>query len=220
MKKVAVILSGCGYLDGTEIHEAIVTLLALDQAGVEIVCAAPDIEQYHTVDHISGNPVEHGNRNVLLESARIARGEIIPLSQLKVEEVDAVIFPGGYGAAKNLCTFGIDGPDCKIDPDAERVIIETLKAKKPLGVMCIAPALAARAAKGTEFQLTLTIGSDAGTAEAIESLGAKHQNCPVDEIVYDEKNKVVSTPAYMLGPSIAHIARGIEKLVEKVISLI
>ena len=220
MKKVAVVLSGCGYLDGAEIHEAVVTLLALDRAGVEIVCAAPDIEQYHTVNHLTGDPVEYDNRNVLLESARIARGEIVPLSQLKVEDVNAVIFPGGFGVAKNLCTFAVDGPDCKIDQDAERVVIDTLKAKKPLGVMCIAPALAARAAKGTEFQLTLTIGSDAGTAEAVESLGAKHKNCPVDEIVYDEKNKVVSTPAYMLGPGIAHIAKGIEKLVEKVVNLI
>lgn len=220
MKKVAVVLSGCGYLDGAEIHEATITLLALDKAGAEIVCAAPDIPQFHTIDHISGEPVEHGNRNVLLESSRIARGEIIPLAELSASSVDAVIFPGGFGAAKNLCTFGIDGPDCKIDPEAKRVILETLDSGKPLGVMCIAPALAAKAVEGTGYRLTLTIGNDAGTAKAIESLGAVHQNCPVDDIVFDEVNNVVSTPAYMLGPSIAPVAKGIEKLVEKVLNLI
>lgn len=220
MKKVAVVLSGCGYLDGAEIHEATITLLALDKAGAEIVCAAPDIPQYHTVDHIGGEPVEHGNRNVLSESSRIARGEIIPLSELRASSVDAVIFPGGFGAAKNLCTFGIDGPDCKIDPEAKRIILETLDSGKPLGVMCIAPALAAKAVEGTDYKLTLTIGNDTGTASAIESLGAVHKNCPVDDIVIDEVNNVVSTPAYMLGPSIAPVAKGIEKLVEKVINSI
>ena len=220
MKKIAVVLSGCGYLDGAEIHEATITLLALDRAGAEIVCAAPDIPQFHTVNHISGEPVEHGSRNVLLESSRIARGDIIPLADLNIGEVNAVIFPGGYGAAKNLCTFGIDGPDCKIDPDAKRVILETLEAKKPLGVICIAPALAAKAAEGSDYKITMTIGNDEGTANAIESLGAVHKDCPVDDIVYDDVNNVVSTPAYMLGPSIAPVAKGIEKLAEKVLNLI
>jgi len=220
MKKVAVVLSGCGYLDGAEIHEATITLLALDKAGAEIVCAAPDIPQFHLVDHITGEPVEHGNRNVMVESSRIARGDIIPLAELKAADVDAVIFPGGFGAAKNLCTFGIDGPDCKIDPDARRIIQETLDAQKPLGVMCIAPALAAKAVEGTGYKLTLTIGNDEGTASAIESLGAVHQDCAVDDIVFDDINNVVSTPAYMLGPSIAPVAKGIEKLVEKVLNSI
>ena len=220
MKKIAVVLSGCGFLDGAEIHEAALTLLALDRAGAKIICAAPDIQQFHTVDHLAGQPVEHGSRNVLLESARIARGDIIPLTDLKVAGVDAVIFPGGYGAAKNLCTFGIDGPDCKIETESKRVILETLAAEKPLGVMCIAPALAAKAVENTDYKLTMTIGNDKGTAQAIESLGANHVDCAVDDIVVDETNKVVSTPAYMLGPSIAFVAKGIDKLVEKVINLI
>ncbi len=189
MKTIAVVLSGCGYLDGAEIQESVLTLLALDKMGVKIVYAAPDIPQFHTVDHLTGAPVELDSRNVLLESARIARGDIIPLSKLEVKNVDAVIFPGG-------------------------------RAGKPLGVMCIAPALAAKATQNTEFKLTLTIGSDPGAAKAIEALGAKHINCPVDDIVFDEKHKVVSTPAYMLGPSIAYVAKGIDKLVQKIINLI
>jgi len=220
MKTVAVVLSGCGYLDGAEIQESVLTLLALDKLRVKTVCAAPDIPQYHTVNHLTGAPAEHGNRNVLLEAARIVRGDIIPLSKLEVKNVDAVIFPGGYGAAKNLCTFGLKGPDCEIDKDAKRVILDTLKSGKPLGVMCIAPALAAKATQNTEFKLTLTIGNDPGTAKALESLGAKHINCPVEDIVFDERYKVVSTPAYMLGPSVAKVAQGIDKLVQKIVNLI
>ena len=219
MKKVAVILSGCGYFDGAEIHEATITLLALDKAGVKAMCAAPDAKQYHTINHLTGDEVEHGARNVLLESARIARGEILPLSELRVEEVDAVIFPGGFGAAKNLSTFAFEGVNCTINSDVKRIILDALNAGKPLGFMCIAPVLAAQATQGSKYQLTLTIGNDPGTAEALESLGAKHQNCAVDDIVFDEGNHVVSTPAYMLGPSIAHVAKGIEKLVDKVVSL-
>lgn len=219
MKKIAVVLSGCGYLDGAEIHEAVVTLLALDRAGVKTICAAPNIQQFHTINHLTSEPEKQDSRNVLIESARIARGEIIPLADLKMREVDGVIFPGGYGAAKNLCTLGLDGPACKINQDAKRVILEALEAKKPLGAICIAPALVAKAAEGTGYSIRLTIGSDPDTASAIESLGSKHVECPVDDIVYDSENNVVSTPAYMLGPSIAHIARGIEKLVDKVVSL-
>ena len=220
MKKVAVVLSGCGFLDGAEIHESVVTLLALDRSGVRTICVAPDINQYHTINHLTSETQDHGTRNVLTESARIARGEIIPLENLKIDDVDALIFTGGYGAAKNLCTLAFDGPDCKINDEVKRVILETLDAKKPLGVMCIAPAMAARAVKGTKYSLKVTIGNDAGTAGAIEAMGSKHVECAVDDIVFDKENKVVSTPAYMLGPSIAPVAIGIEKLVDKVISLI
>lgn len=220
MKKVAVILSGCGYLDGAEIHEAVVTMLALDRAGARMIIAAPDIKQMHTIDHLTGNEADNDRRNVLVESARIARGEIIPLKDLKVDDVDGVVFPGGFGAAKNLCTFAVDGPDCKIDDDARRIILDTLKARKPLGVMCIAPALAAKATEDTDYHPLLTIGSDTGTAAALEKMGAKHQECPVNGIVYDEKNNIISTPAYMLGPSIANVADGIEKLVAKLVSLL
>ncbi len=220
MKKVAVILSGCGVYDGAEIHESVVTLLALDKAGAKIICAAPDILHHHTINHITGNPIEGEQRNVLLESARIARGDIIPLSDLRIADIDAVIFPGGFGAAKNLCTFGIDGPDCKINPEVKDLILQTLDAGKPLGVMCIAPVLAAKACEGSKYRLTLTIGNDQSTAQALETLGAKHKDCSVDDIVVDEEHKVVSTPAYMLGPSISYVAKGIDKLVNKIIDLI
>lgn len=220
MSKVGVVLSGCGFLDGAEIHESVCTLLALDKRGAEIVCTAPDIPQYHHVNHLTGEAHDHGTRNVLIESARIARGEIIPLSKFKAADVDAVILPGGYGAAKNLCTLGIDGPNCKIDSDVKRVILETLQQNKPLGAICIAPALVAKAVESTKYNLKLTIGNDEGTAGAIQTLGSTHVNCVVDDIVIDDDYKVVSTPAYMLGPNIAKVCAGIDKLVEKILSMI
>ncbi len=220
MKKVGLILSGCGFLDGAEIQESVLTMLALDRAGVRMITAAPDIEQMHTINHLTSNEVQYGKRNVLVESARIARGEIIALKDLKVSEIDGLVFPGGFGAAKNLCTFAVDGPACKINQYAKKAILDALAAKKPIGVMCIAPALLAKAVEGTDCHPLLTIGHDRQTAEAIEKMGAVHQDCPVDGIVFDEKNKIISTPAYMLGPSIAYIAKGIDKLIDKLVSLL
>ena len=217
-KRVGVVLAGCGFLDGAEIQEATLTLLALDQRGAEIVAMAPDIPQMHVVDHQAQSPSEEARRNVLTESARIARCEIQDIASVDPSELDAIIFPGGFGAAKNLCSFAVEGPEGSINPDVANMIKAMRKANKPLGFMCIAPALAAFAL-GHDYGVTLTIGNDADTAAGLEALGAKHQDCPVDEIVFDEANRVVSTPAYMLGPSIAHIHRGIDKLVEKVIAL-
>ena len=214
-KTVGVVLAGCGYLDGAEVHEATLTLLALDRAGVQVICMAPDVSQMHVVDHGEGAPVEGASRNVREESARIARGPVTDMATVQASDFDALVLPGGFGAAKNLSTFAVDGPDCTVQPDVARLINETFDAGKPLGFICIAPAVGAKVLG--HHGLELTIGNDAGTAAAIESLGAKHVDCPVDEIVVDSTRKVVSTPAYMLGPSIAPVARGIDKLVDRVL---
>jgi len=219
MAKIGVVLSGCGVFDGSEIHESVVTLLALDRAGAEAVCMAPDVEQMHVVNHLSGNPAEGESRNVLVESARIARGEIKDIATVKADEVDGLIFPGGFGAAKNLCTFATEGPDCTVHPEVARLAREVHEAGKPIGVICIAPALAAKIFQDNG-PITLTIGSDESTAGAIESLGQIHQECPVSEFVVDERNKIVSTPAYMEARSISEAAEGIEKLVGEVLRLI
>lgn len=217
-KKIGVLLSGCGYLDGAEIHEATVTLLALDRGGAEIKCMAPNKSQMHTIHHKSSE--ETGEvRNVLTESARIARGEIEDIADVKADDLDGLILPGGYGAAKNLTDFAVKGPDCTIHPEVNRLINDMVKAKKPVGVICIAPAVMARAMKDKGVKVKLTIGNDKDTAKALEALGAQHVDCNVDDIVVDEANKVVSTPAYMLGPTIKHVAAGIEKLVAKVLEL-
>ncbi len=216
-KRVGVILSGCGFLDGAEIHEAVVTLLALDRAGAEVRILAPNKSQMDVVNHKSGQKTGEV-RNVLTEAARIARGKIEDLADVKAEDLDAVILPGGYGAAKNLTDFAVKGATCTIHPEVDRLLKGMFDAKKPIGVICIAPAVLARALKDRNVKVKLTIGNDKETAAALEALGAKHVNCTVEEIVADEKNKVVSTPAYMLGPGIKDIAAGIEKLVDQVLA--
>ena len=215
MKKVGVILSGCGVFDGAEIHEAVITLLAIDRAGAEAVCFAPNVSQLHVVDHLKGQPAEGESRNVLVEAARIARGNIADVASASAEDLDALILPGGFGAAKNLCTFAVDGPDCEIQPDVAHLIAAMHDLGKPLGFCCIAPAVAAKTLG--DFGVELTIGNDAGTAQGLEALGAKHIECPVDSIHIDEARKVISTPAYMYNERISNVAAGIEKLVAAVL---
>ncbi len=216
MKKIGVVLSGCGVKDGSEIHEAVITLLAIDRAGVQAVFMAPNIE-LEVVNHLTNQPTGE-KRNVLEESARIARGNIQDIAKIKASDIDALIFPGGLGAAKNLCNFASVGDKAKAHPEVERLVKEVYLAKKPIGAICIAPATIA-AILGTEIHPTLTIGNDAGTAQALEKMGAQHENCPVREFYVDAKNKIVSTPAYMLAQRISEAAEGIEKLVKKVIEL-
>ena len=218
MKNVGVILSGCGVFDGSEIHEATLAILYLDQAGANIQFFAPDKAQHHVVDHLAQAPMEEF-RNVLKESARIARGNIKPLSEINLDELDAVIFPGGLGAAKNLCSYAFDGTSCSIDPDAEKAIQSALEKKKVIGCICIAPVLVARALKDTGARPKLTIGNDESTMQHLRQLNAEPVEAAVFEAVVDEKNRIVSTPAYMLGQRISEVAAGIEKLVERVISL-
>lgn len=216
-KKVGVVLSGCGVLDGAEIHEATLTLLALDRAGAQVRAMAPDIAQRQVVDHSKGEPVPGESRRVLAEAARIARGKISNLANVSAAELDALVFPGGLGAAKNLSTFAVEGQEMSVEPEVERLIREMHQAGKPMGFICIAPVLAARVLGGRRPRLT--IGNDPATAAALEAMGAQHVECAVEEVAVDEQNKIVSTPAYMLGPSISHVARGIDRLVDKVLEL-
>lgn len=216
-KKVGVMLSGCGVFDGSEIHEAVLTLLALDRAGAEIVCMAPDVDQLHVINHLTQEQTKE-KRNVLVESARIARGKIKNLKEVKASDLDALIIPGGMGAAKNLSTFAIQGSDAQVNPEVKRLLNEMVSAGKPVGAICIAPATLTKALSDKKPQVT--IGNDLNTAQAIEKMGGGHSNCSVDMIHVDENNNIVTTPAYMLGPGIKDIAVGIEKLVNKVVSMI
>jgi enhancing lycopene biosynthesis protein 2 len=215
--RVGVVLSGCGFLDGAEIHEATCTLLSLDRRGAKLVAMAPDVEQMHVVDHLRSAPAEGQRRRVLEEAARIVRGDIKEMSQVEAKDLDALIFPGGYGAAKNLCTFAVDGRNMKVLPAVEKLARDVRSAGKPAGYICIAPVIAARLFGGEGVKLT--IGDDRDTAAAIESWGARHVDCKVDEIAIDERMKIVSTPAYMLGPWIAPVAAGIDKLVSAVLEM-
>jgi len=217
MKKIGVILSGCGVYDGTEIHEAVLTLLSLDKAQAEAVCFAPDIPQRHVINHLTGEVMENETRNVLVESARIARGSIRNLKEIDAMILDGLIIPGGYGAAKNLSDYAFTGASCEVIPEVADAIMRFRQYGKPIGFLCIAPVIAAKllGPEGVE----VTIGSDPQTAADIETMGAKHVNAPVDEIIVSHGAKIVSSPAYMLGPSINDIAKGIDHLVAKVLEL-
>lgn len=215
-KKIGVLLAGCGVFDGAEIHEAVLTLLYLDQAGAEITCMAPNTDQMHVLNHTSQSEMDQ-KRNVLVESARIARGDIVDLAKVTADQMDALIIPGGFGAAKNLSNFAVKGPEAEVNPEVQRILDEMIAAKKPIGALCIAPATVARALSAHKPEVT--IGNDIGTASAIETMGCKHIACQVDEIAVDTANKIVTTPAYMLGPGIKDVAVGIEKLVKKVMEM-
>jgi len=212
MSKVGVILSGCGVFDGSEIHEAAATLIALSQRGIEYQCMAPESD-FAVIDHRTQQPSGE-TRNVLTESARIARGEILDLAEVKGADYDAFFLPGGFGAAKNLCTFAIDGPACTVDPQVERVLNEANQAGKPIGLICIAPAVGAKVFG--DRGVKLTIGHDAGTAQGLEALGATHVEADAEAIVCDDTLNVVSTPAYMEGKNPAEVFAGISALVNNI----
>lgn len=213
-KRVLVILAGCGYLDGAEINEAVLSLLALDRAGVRYQCAAPDKNQYHVVNHLTQEPTTE-TRNVLVEAARIARSKIVALSTVQVDDYDVLFMPGGFGAAKNLSTVAIDGPAATVDPEVLRVIRGFRAANKPIGAVCIAPAVLVAALREGE----VTIGRDPGTAAAIQTMGGKHVVCEVTGIHVDTARKLVTTPAYMYNARLSEAATGIEKAVTAVLAL-
>jgi enhancing lycopene biosynthesis protein 2 len=214
-KKFAVVLSGCGVFDGAEIHEATLTLLAISRQGAEYQCFAPNVNQAHVVNHITGNEMQE-TRNVLVESARIARGNIKDLAEFNVKDFDALVFPGGFGVAKNLCSFAFDGVDCKVNPEVQKSIQAMHDAKKPIGALCISPVLIAKILGNVQ----LTIGNDAGTSSAIESMGAVHTVATHGEVVTDENNKIVTTPCYMLDATIDQIADGAENVIKTILHMI
>ena len=219
MKKVGVLLSGCGVNDGAEIHESVITMLALDRAGVEMVLMAPNIDQMHVVNHYTGQEMDE-YRNVLVESSRIARGNIKDMAEISANDMDALIIPGGFGVAKNLCDYAMSGPDCSINPDVYRLISELKLLNKPIGAICIAPAMMAEILGELDESANMTIGSDETTSKDIEAMGSVHVECQVSEMVVDEKKNLVSTPAYMEAKTIKDAADGIEKLVKQVLSMI
>lgn len=215
MTKVAVILSGCGVYDGSEIVETTITLLELSRAGVEVQCMAPNIEQMHVINHLTGDEMKQ-TRNVLVESARLARGNVVDIGEASPEDFDAVIIPGGYGAAKNLSNFATQGGAMKINDKVASFVRAIHRARKPVGLMCIASAMAPKLfGEGVQC----TVGNDEGTSAAINAMGGVHLECGVTEIVVDEKKRIVTTPAYMLGEKMSDVAEGIEKLVNQVLYL-
>lgn len=220
MKKVAVVLAGCGKMDGSEIHESVSCLIHLARHGVAYRCFAPDKLQADVVNHASGKPASE-SRNLLVEAARITRGEISPLAHLNPAEFDAVVFPGGFGAAKNLCTFASEGADCTVDANVERVFKGFHTQDKPIAMCCIAPVIAARVLGTTSGGpgCTVTIGSDVGTAGAIQSMGATNVNRGVTQAHVDETNRLVTTPAYMLDANPYEVFEGIGQMIDSLVAM-
>lgn len=214
-KKVAVILAGCGVFDGSEIFETTLTLLYLDRHNAEVTCFAPDIDQHHVLNHRTGDEMPE-TRNVLTEAGRITRGDVHPLSDAVADDFDAVIVPGGFGVAKNLSDFSTQGGDCEIHPPFAQLLQSVHEQKKPIGMICIAPALLPKIlGKG----ISCTIGHDAAVSGEIDSAGGVHIGCDVENIVVDYEHKVVTTPAYMAAKRISEADQGIHKLVDKVLSM-
>lgn len=219
-KKIGVLLSGCGVMDGSEIHEAVLTLLAIDKCGAEAVCIAPNVDQPDVINHLNGEKMKE-KRNALVEAARIARGKIKDLKEIKLGDIDAVVMPGGYGAVKTLCNYAEKGVDCELHPQVASFLKEVMKSKKPVGAVCISPVVAAKAAELADLPSPkLTIGNDPTTKMHLEQMGARHEDCLVQAIAVDEKNRIISTPAYMLAKRIFEVAEGVEKLVREVVKMI
>ena len=219
-KKIAVVLSGCGVFDGTEIHEAVLTLLAIEEEGASWHCFAPNVEQMHVINHSTGNVEERETRNVFVESARISRGgeKISELDEYDPTDFDAIVFPGGFGGAKNLSDFAVRGGEAEVQASVTNAVRSTHAMSKPIGFICITPASVGALTLGGDG-VELTIGNDPDTASAVVQCGAKHTDCPVENVVVDFENKVVSTPAYMLGPGVSDVRKGISNLVNEVLKL-
>ena len=215
--EVAVVLSGCGFMDGAEVHESVLILFFLERAGAEIKCYAPDTNQMHVINHLTGERTGE-TRNVLVESARIARGKIEDIKKARMADLDALVISGGFGAAKNLSEFATKGPAGEVNADLVRLVNEAVEQSKPIVAICIAPAVLAAALQRSGKSATVTIGNDQGTADAIRSTGSVHADCPVEKAVVDEKNKIISTPAYMLGPGPKAVGAGIEQAINKLMA--
>ena len=220
MNKVGVVLSGCGHQDGSEIHEAVFTLHALEKAGAEAIIMAPDMDQFHVINHLNGNEDLTESRNILVESARIARGKVVDVASVSGHQLDALIFPGGTGMAKNIFDYSMAGINCTVISDVQRLVVEILEADKPLGAICIAPVMVAKVLEFLGRTGTVTGGFNVEINNDIKAMGINTIEVGAEEIVVDKENKIVTTPAYVEAKSMNEAFTGIEKLVNKVLDMI
>ena len=220
MNKIGVVLSGSGHQDGSEIHEAVFTLLALSKTDVEVIIMAPDMDQFHVVNHLNGKEETSESRNILVESARIARGNIVDVASVSGSQLDALIFPGGTGMAKNIFDYHMAGINCTVISDVQRLVVEILEAGKPLGAICIAPVMVAKILEYLGRTGTVTGGCNIEINNDIKAMGINTIEVGAEEIVIDEENKIVTTPAYVEAESMSEAFTGIEKLVNKVLEMI
>ena len=220
MNKIGVVLSGSGHQDGSEIHEAVFTLLALSKTDVEVIMMAPDMDQFHVINHLNGKEETSESRNILVESARIARGNIVDVASVSGSQLDALIFPGGTGMAKNIFDYHMAGINCTVISDVQRLVVEILEAGKPLGAICIAPVMVAKILEYLGRTGTVTGGCNIEINNDIKAMGINTIEVGAEEIVIDEENKIITTPAYVEAESMSEAFTGIEKLVNKVLEMI
>lgn len=216
MSRFAVVLAGCGVFDGSEVHEAVSTLISIKKYGCDYVCFSLDKPQFHVINHQIQQPVENESRNIIIESARISRGEIKPLDEYRPEDFDALIFPGGFGVAKNFFSFAIHGPDCEIDNDIKNAILKTHAAGKCIGAMCISTALIARAFKDTNIKPKVTGGKENELFEAIQFMGGESIPCDAKNCCIDQENKIFTTPAYISATDIYEVFQGVDSLISAI----
>lgn len=217
--RVVVVLSGCGAHDGSEIHESVLALLALDRAGARVVCAAPNVAQPHVVDHYTGEIAAHESRNALVESARIARGAAVDLAGIAARDFDAAVFPGGFGATKVLSDYARRAREMTVLPAVAALLREMHAARKPVALLCTAPLLAARVLGPTAHPV-VTAGRDAAVADDVRAWGARHEARDARGVVVDRENKLVTTPAYMVATRISEAAEGIDRAIRALIELV
>lgn len=220
MSTIGVCLAGCGFLDGAEIFESVATLYHIENSGANYLAMAPDVDQAHVVNHLTGEVMAGEQRNVLIEAARIVRGNITDVVEVNPDDLDALILPGGFGAAKNLSTYAFDGAECTVNEDVAKLVRAMIDAGKPVGAICIAPATLAKILEGGAISPKLTIGNDAATARDIDAMGSRHINCVVTDFVTDTENRIVTTPAYMLAEKIGDAWTGIGGLVEEILEMV
>ena len=218
MKKIAVILSGCGNRDGSELQESLSLLQAIDRRGWQYQCFAP-AGMFEVVPHIDvqddeeeGTVLDMEQRDIFVESARIARGNLLPLEQYSADDYDALALPGGMGAARNLSTFAFDGPRMEVMDLVTDAILATYRAHKPVVAMCIAPMVLAKVLG--RYEVELTLGPDDNQASQVaKGFGCKVRACGPTDVCVDSEHKVLTTPAYMAASRISEIFAGAENMV-------
>jgi enhancing lycopene biosynthesis protein 2 len=224
---IGILLSGCGVYDGTEIQEAVLSMLAITEAGHDYKCISVNKNQYHVVNHLTGETMDE-NRNMMVESARIARGEVQDINEISPAIIDGLVIPGGFGAAKNFTTWAFNGPDSDILPEVKLLIVNLVNAGKPIAALCVSPVVIAKALQNSNIQPTLTLGTTKEQSpyniedfhKGVESIGAKTEEKPITDILVDYDNKIITAPCYMMNANILEVKNNIKKAVNQLIKMI
>lgn len=215
---IGVLLSGNGVYDGAEIQEAVLTLLAIDEMGWNAVCISVDKPQHHVINHLTGEVMDE-SRNMLVEAARIARGQITPIDSISPADIDALVIPGGFGSAKNFTSWAFDGPESTILPEVKLLLVNLVNVGKPIVALCVSPVVVAKAFEGSSIHPTLSLGSASESSpydinsfnEGLRATGAIAQERTIREVLIDPTNRIICAPCYMMDARITEINANIKQ---------